>query len=397
MTNPLKIWLFAGETSGDTYGAELAQRLKTTLGDGVAIAGMGRDKMRAAGVEIFQDAAEMDLFGFWEVIKKLPFFIRLFGKIKRHAAIEKPDLIVFIDYPGFNMRIAERLKKLNIPMIYFISPKVWAWGKGRIPRMAALYEKVMCIFPFEEDFFADTGVKAKFVGHPLVPIIQSRLNPEIVRDPNLFLILPGSRGEEIKYILPPSLVCLEKVARKHPELRFVISASNEKREKQIRSILQIHAKKYPGSPLEHMQIERANALELIQRAGTALAASGTVTLEAAIAGLPLVSVYTSGKINCMIAKLLVKLYRDFFTLANIIMDKCIYEEYLEVAIHPFVIAPALERILPGGERREWVIQQCDEMVKHLVDTGGSTPLETATHEVVKTLKELYPVNPNIGA
>ncbi len=388
MTNPLKIWLFAGETSGDTYGAELATRIKDQLGDQVHIAGMGREKMRAAGVEIFQDAAQMDLFGFFEVIKKLPFFIGIFRKIEKLAQIEKPDLVIFIDYPGFNIRFAKRLKKYNIPMIYYISPKVWAWGQGRIPQMAKLYEKVLCIFPFEEEFFANTGVKAKFTGHPLVPIIQSKLNPTIQRDPNLFLVLPGSRKGEVKHILPPSLLCLAKVAKRHPELKFVISASNEAREKQIQSILAQFRKKHPHAQLPEMTIERGNSLELIQRAGTALAASGTVTLEAAIAGLPLVSVYTAGKIDCMVAKLLVKLYRDFFTLANIIMDKCIYEEYLEVAIHPYVIAPAIERILPGGERRDWVINQCKDMVQHLISTGGHTPLEAAADEIIASIQNI---------
>lgn len=363
------IWIMAGETSGDAYGAEIANELRQRTDGKIRLAGMGSVKMRAAGVEILADSAELGLIGFLEVFKMIFTFIRIFRSLEKQAKADRPDLIVFVDYPGFNLRFAKRMEKAGIPVVWYISPKVWAWGKKRIPVLARVCRKLMCIFPFETEFFKDTGVKTEFVGHPLVSMLREKIDPAITRDPDTVVLLPGSRKNEIRYILDPMLITVQKLWLRHPNLKFVIAAANAKTEKQIRAVLQHRLKKIPESARPPIEIRTNETYYWIQRAGTGLAASGTVTVECAIFGLPLVSVYASNYFNFYMAKMLVTLFRDYFTMPNIIMNKCIYEEYMQFCLHYFVLVPAMERILPGGERRDYVVREMQAMTELL--TGGT--------------------------
>lgn len=382
------IWIMAGETSGDAYGAELAKELLRRTDGKIRLAGMGREQMRAAGVEIIADASELSVMGFWEVLKMGFTFLSLFLSLRKRALKERPDLIVFIDYPGFNLRFAKQMHKAGIPCVYYISPKVWAWGKGRIPTMAEVCKKLLCIFPFEVDFFKGTGVNAEFVGHPLVRMLREKRDPTIQRDPNVVALLPGSRKNEIKYMLPAMLIASQKVYERHPNLRFVIAAANPKIERQCRAIWTKFCKRVPEALRMPLEIRVNETYEWLQRAGSAYATSGTITVECAIMGLPLVSLYASSWFNFHMAKLLVKLYRDYFTMPNIIMNKCLYEEYLQMALHYYVLVPALERILPGGERRDYVIREMQSMTDLL---AGDT--ENAFDKAASAILNTLP-NPN---
>lgn len=384
------IWLMAGETSGDAYGAEIARGLRKKFNGKIRIAGMGREQMREAGVKLLVDSAELGIMGFLEVFKMLFTFIRTFKFLERRAKQDQPDMVVLIDYPGFNLRFAKRLHAMGIPVVWYISPKVWAWGKGRIPTLAKVCRKVMCIFPFEPEYFKDKGVNTAFVGHPLVNMIRSKIDTGAPRDPDILLILPGSRKGEIKYLLPPMLRSLQKLWLRHRNLRFVIAAANPKTEKQIRTLVQKFSKTLSADEMPEFDIRLNETYHWIERAGTALATSGTVTVECAIAGLPLVSIYASSYFNFYMAMWLVKLYRDFFTMPNIIMDKCVYEEYMQYCLHPYVLVPALERILPGGERRDWVIAETARMTDLLAggtDNAISRAVDTIADELTLAKKE----------
>ncbi len=336
-----EIWIIAGESSGDLYGAELALAMKAQLPE-LRLRGMGSSAMRQAGVELIVDSSELGVMGLVEVLKILPTFLRVFNQFVSLAAAERPAAVVLIDYPGFNLRYAKKLEKLGIPVIWYISPQVWAWGAGRIPTIKRVVKRLFVIFPFEVDFWKKHDYEVEFHGHPLVELL-SRDAP-VTRDPDLFALLPGSRRSEIDRLLEPFVRTCEELKRSHPRLRFVIPSPRESLATEIRRRLD----KLGADPLA-FQVEVGTAVEVMRRASTGLASSGTVTIQAAIVGLPLVSAYKMNPVTVFIGRLLVKL--PFFTMPNIIAGREVYPEFLQGDVVPAKLVPAVEALLPGGSRR----------------------------------------------
>lgn len=358
MTKDYNIWIISGEASGDMYGARLArelQRLAAERGRKIRIAGMGGPEMQKTGMKILVDSTELGVVGFIEVMKHIFKFIGIFLGLVRKAMAERPDAVVLIDYPGFNLRFAERMYKRGIPVIWYVSPQVWAWGKKRIPKLAKYCSKMMVIFPFETDTYAETGLDTVFVGHPLVDIINERFDTSIQRDPDTFLLLPGSRTHEIELLLNSMLDTVVVLHRRHPNLKFVLSAPRERIYRKVEAMVDEYRQKQPELP--EIRLSCGDTPQWQQRAGTGLAASGTVTVECAIAGLPMVVVYRLNQLTFMVARMLVKLFRGYFTMVNIIADKTVYEEFLQWQVEPGMLVPAIEKVLPGGERRDEVIRE----------------------------------------
>ena len=367
-----KYWIFAGEASGDIYGARLAEELRTLAaasGRQVEISGMGGPMMKQAGINILIDSSELGVVGLIEVLKHIFKFIRIFFFLVNKAKAEKPDAIILIDYPGFNLRFAAAMYKHKIPVIWYISPHVWTWGKKRIPKLAKFCRKMLVIFPFEPEVYAGTGLDTVFVGHPLVDIVAMRRDPSIERDPDTVLLLPGSRGMEISRLLQPMLGTALLLSRKHPNLKFVISTPREKILDHCREILEKFTAAHASEKMPEIKLVCGDTAYWQQRAATGLAASGTVTVESAIAGLPLVVAYKLNFLTLVVAGMLVRLYRGFFTMVNIIADKEVFEEYLQWKASPENLAAAVERILPDGERRHEVEDEMKEVVRML--SGGS--------------------------
>jgi lipid-A-disaccharide synthase len=217
-----KVWIFAGEESGDLYGASLAREM-TSLAPDLVIEGMGGREMRDSGVEILVDSTELGVVGIVEVLKKYPTFRRVFKRLVRLAKESQPNLIVLIDYPGFNLRFARKMRGLSIKVVYYISPQVWAWGSRRIPKIASLVAKMLVIFPFEVDIYRKVGLEAQFVGHPLVDIMRRRINPELQRDPDLILLLPGSRDSEVDRLLEAIFLTATELYNLDNRFRFVVA------------------------------------------------------------------------------------------------------------------------------------------------------------------------------
>lgn len=367
-----KYWIFAGEASGDIYGARLAEELRTLAaasGRQVEISGMGGPMMKQAGINILIDSSELGVVGLIEVLKHIFKFIRIFFFLVNKARAEKPDAIILIDYPGFNLRFAAAMYKHKIPVIWYISPHVWTWGKKRIPKLAKFCRKMLVIFPFEPEVYAGTGLDTVFVGHPLVDIVAMRRDPSIERDPDTVLLLPGSRSMEISRLLQPMLGTALLLSRKHPNLKFVISTPREKIFDHCREILEKFTAAHASEKMPEIKLVCGDTAYWQQRAATGLAASGTVTVESAIAGLPLVVAYKLNFLTLVVAGMLVRLYRGFFTMVNIIADKEVFEEYLQWKASPENLAAAVERILPEGERRHQVEEEMKEVVRML--SGGS--------------------------
>lgn len=375
------VWIIAGEASGDIYGARLAQRI-WELGGGpekVRVAGMGGPEMAKAGVEIIIDSTELGVVGVVEIVKHLWTFIKLFIGLVRRAGRERPDAVVLIDYPGFNIRFAWQMWLRKIPVVWYISPHVWAWAGWRKPKLAKYCSKMLVIFPFEVDVYAGTGLDVEFVGHPLVEIVNGRRDPSLRRDPDTVLLLPGSRGHEIDTLLDDMLDTAVRLRESRPELKFVVSAPRERIKNLVERRFGDYLAAHPGCDLP-LEITCGDTARWLQVAGTGLAASGTITVESALAGLPLVSVYRVKTGTYWIGKVLIRGLK-YFTMVNIIADKPVFHEFLQYDVNADVLTPELAAILPGGGRRAEVESQMAEVVE-MLSGGAGDPSTTAAKAVL---------------
>ena len=354
------IWIIAGESSGDTYGAALAHELRR-MDPTLRLSGMGSAKMRDAGVNLYADSTELGIIGVIEALKKIFFFIELMRRLVAIARKERPDVVVMIDYPGFNIRLAQRLKKIGIPVVYYVSPQVWAWKKGRVFKLAKCVERMLCIFPFEPGCYSKTSLKAVFVGHPLLEILAPLKARQQERDPSLVLILPGSRISELNMLLKNFLLTAQEMQRLKPELHFALPLTNEKRRTQAESI--IAETDLTPQFRASLSISVGDTRELMCRAVAGLAASGTVTVEAAILKMPVVVAYRGGFLTYILAKTIVHL--PYITIANLVTGKMVFQECLQYDAVPEKMVPAMLSILPDGSRRKEVMDGIAECLAKL--------------------------------
>ncbi len=381
------IWIMAGESSGDLYGARIAQEVMKQC-PAATVRGMGGQRMREAGVDLFIDSSELGVVGFIEVFAHLGTFIRIFFQCIALAKKERPDAVMVIDNPGFNIRLAKRLWKLGIPVVWFVSPQVWAWRKSNIPRIARYCRKLIVIFPFETEVWADSGLETHFEGHPLIEIVRERIDPSLKRDPNHVLILPGSRGHETSALLEPFLKTVLILHERHPELYFTISLPREHIYRDVLAGLDQFTRHHPEMQDVRIDVKTGVTPRAIQECTAGLAASGTVTVECAIAGLPLVVAYKLNYITFLFARLIVrKLFRNAFTMVNIILNRKSFEEFLQYQVRPHDMADALERILPGGSRRAEVEKDMEEL-RQMLAPGATNATAKAAHHLLSTTKQL---------
>ena len=372
------IWILAGETSGDIYGARLAQELRDIAkekNEEVSFSGMGGPKMMEAGIPVKVDSTELGVVGIFEVTKMLFTFIRIYFYLVREAKKERPDEVILIDYPGFNLLFALAMWRNGIKVVWYVCPHLWVWAKWRLPVLARICTKMLVIFPFEVEVFAPTPLRAEFVGHPLIDLVAERRDPSIKRELNKFLLLPGSRTHEVKRLLPTMLESVKIISERHPELTFHLSAPREKIADQCRAICEKFKQKNPDSP--DISITIGDTAQWQQRACAGIAASGTVTVESAISGLPLVVGYRMGWGTVLVALVLVRLYRGFFTMVNIIANREVFPEFFQNRFSPENIVPAAEAFLPGGSRREQVEADMLE-VKQLLSPQSSSAARQAS-------------------
>jgi lipid-A-disaccharide synthase len=383
--NKKKIWIISGEESGDIYGARLIEELRNLSPDNPPeISVMGGRRMAATGAELMVDATELGVVGFMEVLGILFAIIGIFRKLIKRAVEERPDCVVLIDYPGFNLRLAKQLHKRNIPVVWYISPQVWAWKKGRMAKLAEYCTKMLVIFPFETEVYKGSGLDTEFVGHPLVEVVQGRVNPNIQRNRNLVLLLPGSRSNEINRLFVPMLETAIELYRRHPELKFTVAAPRDSVYNRLQEIYRNFCESRNKSDMPEISITSGETALWMQKAGTGLAASGTVTVECAIAGLPLTVAYRLNAVTYRIARMLVDL--PYFTMVNLIADKLVYEEFLQEDVNAITLADSVEKILPGGERRKEVEEDIQNVVNSLSLKSGN-PGKRAAAAVMNVLAE----------
>lgn len=297
-----KLFLLAGEISGDTHGAGLMRALRTQ--QDISFIGYGGVQMReVAGEGMIDWVEEAGVVGLWEVLKMYGWFKQKMDEALQMVESQQPDAVVLIDYPGFNLRFAKALRERGYqkPLIYYISPQVWAWKKGRIKTMAKLLDLMICIFPFEKALYERSGLKTEFSGHPMVDRLKTLQRPG-EREKGLIGFFPGSRANEVKRLLPVLLSTASRMKQKRPELRFVISAAHERLAALMREIA-----KAEGHPQAAEWIEVGTVYELMQKVQTGAVASGTATLEAACFGLPYVLIYKVNSLTYWVGKTVVKI------------------------------------------------------------------------------------------
>ena len=330
--NSKNVLVIAGEASGDLHGASLVRELKK-LDSSLKIFGIGGDKMKAEGMELIYHIDKMAFLGFVEVIKHLPFIKKVQRDILDEVRARNVKEVVLIDYPGFNLSIAQKLKdlksakaeKLDLELIYYITPQVWAWGKGRVNKIRDLFRKVLVVFPFEEKFFRSKNVNVEFVGHPLIQEIngydfesRNQLDKKFDLDPakEILLILPGSRKQEVKSIFPETIEAASKLANEL-DLQIVVACSSNLDEKVF----------YELTDQKNFKVIKDYTYDLLKHSKFGIVKSGTSTLEAGLMELPIVIVYKTSWLTYTIGKSLVKIKN--IGMANIVLEEQVVPELIQ--------------------------------------------------------------------
>ena len=372
----MRLLISAGEASGELYGAKLMEALRTLVGQSnfpLDFFGVGGRHMQQAGCDLVVNANEIAVVGLAEVVEHLPRIFRLFHKVVAAAERQKPDAAVLIDFPDFNFRLARELHKRGIPVIYYVSPQLWAWRQSRIELVRKYVRKMLVIFPFEEKFYRERGINAEFVGHPLadtpVPLVTTEEFAELHHlDParTWVALLPGSRRGEVSRIFPKMLEAAQLLG---PEYVYITPVASTLDPDWMKSFLHNRG----GPPVTMTQDARSTVLH----ARAAVVASGTSTLEAALIGTPFAMVYQVAPLTWTFGRRLVKV--DRFAMPNLIAGRDIVPELVQDGFTPDRVCAELRAILPQGDARSTMLAGFGEVRRklHTSDVAGSASARAA--------------------
>jgi lipid-A-disaccharide synthase len=367
-SNPRELLVVAGEASGDLHGARLISELRRRV-PGLAIFGLGGDEMRAAGLEAVAHSSEVAVVGITEVLKVLPRIREVFADLLREVDRRRPALAVLIDFPDFNLRLARKLKERGLAVIYYISPQVWAWRRGRVKTIARLVDRMLVLFPFEVDFYRGHGVDVVHVGHPLldeVPVLPQAWDRNGTGEtgeeggPFRVALLPGSRLSEVEALLPTLLAAVGKLAAELPIEARIIRAPTVPRE------LLDEAVALSGLAVEIVDRDRFAA---VADSHLAICASGTATLEVGLLGTPMIMVYRLAGWTYLLARLLVKL--PDVALVNLVLGHRVVPELIQGQANPGRIAAEAVRLLTDAGARDAMRKDLAEVRGRLGESGAS--------------------------
>ena len=368
----MKYYIIAGEASGDLHASNLVAEIKKK-DKKAEFRGCGGDLMKAQGVDLLKHYRMMAYMGFVEVAVNLRKVLRNIAQCKKDILEYQPDVLVLVDYPGFNLRIADFAHEKGFKVLYYISPQVWAWKRRRVLKIKKTVDKMLVIFPFEEEFYKNYGVDVTYVGNPLLDELAKfgTANRSIFLRRNslgekreIIALLPGSRKQEVKRMLPEML----KVIPDFPEYQFVIAG--------LSSIGKDFYKNIMGNA-DAFLIED-QTYELLQNSSAAVVTSGTATLEAALFTVPEVVCYKANYLSYLIAKWLIKV--KYISLVNLVMDKEVVKELIQNEMNKVNIAKALASVLRNGKRQRQILEDYDELSERLGNAGAS---EMAAEAVYK--------------
>ena len=375
----MKIFFSAGETSGDIHGASLAREIKK-ISPKTELLGFGGDEMKNSGVKLVKNFKDYNVMGVAEVIKNLRRILNLLEYLTEIIRKEKPDLLVLIDYPDFNWRLARRVKKFGVKILSYIPPSAWAWRKGRAKSCAKIADEFIAIFPFELPPYEKVGAKISFLGNPLVDTVKPSLSEENAKNffnisdaDHVVLLMPGSRQQEIKLILPEMIRAAEILSEIRPT-KFFLPVADGVNVEEIQ-------KKISTSKVE-IKLARNYRYDLMKISDAAIATSGTVILEAALLKLPCVVVYKMAWLNYFIGKLFVKI--ENFSLPNILAGEKIQTELLQGEVRAEKIAEETLKLYRGEAVREKILEELEKVCEKL---GGGGAAERIAEKILKAAGE----------
>lgn len=354
---PMKYYIIAGEASGDLHGSNLVKAVRQ-LDGAAAFRGWGGHLMQDEGVALVKHIRELAFMGFAEVVRNLPQIFSNIRLCKKDILAYAPDVVIFIDYPGFNLRMMQWAAKKGFKTAYYISPQVWAWKAGRVRQIMKYADKLMVIFPFEKKYFREKwNYEVQYTGHPLLPVIAQwkTANTDIKKDGKTIALLPGSRKQEISTLLPLMLA----TAAKFPDLNFIVAQSPVV-DDAVYKALERH--------LPNVNLEVNNTYSILSRASAALVASGTATLETALMGVPEIVCYKTSRVSYAIGKRLIQL--KFICIVNLIMDKEVVKELIQHELNVENLSRELYRILHDVESRRKIFDDYAQLRSMLSSEGA---------------------------
>ncbi len=354
----MKYYIIAGEASGDLHGGNLIRAIRE-LDAQADIRCWGGDKMAEAGAVVVKHIRELAFMGFTEVVANLRTIMANFTLCKQDMAAFEPDVLILIDYPGFNLRMAEWAKARGIKVVYYISPQVWAWKEGRVKKIKANVDEMIVILPFEKDFYKKWDYEVDYVGHPLMDVVNAevaRPMPAPMSDKPVIALLPGSRQQEVVKKLPVMLSVMDQF----PDYQFVVAEAPT----LDASFYQTFLKSYPG-----VISVRNQTYDLLRQARAALVTSGTATLETALFKVPQVVCYIGSPVSYWVAKRLIKV--KYISLVNLIMDKPIVKELIQADLNKKQLVAELKPLLEEGAERKHMMADYDAL-HQLLDIGSAS-------------------------
>lgn len=360
--------IVAGEASGDLHGANLAREL-VVLDRNLQLSGIGGAEMAGAGVKLFYDISNLAVMGIIEVLSRLKDIRSAMNILEGQFRIDRPDLLILIDYPGFNLELARRAKKYNIPVLYYISPKIWAWREGRIKRIKKYVDRMAVILPFEKKYFQGHGVAVDFVGNPLLDQVHATMEPAEFRERNniksnatVIGIMPGSRRQEIAKLLPLFIQAAVRLNSAIDECVFLLPLASTLTEDEINE----HAAWQDSLDIRIIRNERYEAMAACD---AAMAASGTLTMELALLNVPMVVCYRIAMISSLFAKLLIKV--KYASLVNLVAGKEVVPELLQLKATPGNIYKEMLPLLLYKESRKAMQKELARVCEQLGEPGAS--------------------------
>ncbi len=362
-----EVMIVSGEASGDMHAARALQALQKRLPNLKAY-GMGGTALRQAGMEILVDAADMAVVGIMEVLAHLGSIVSAQNVLHQALKERKPELLILIDYPDFNLMLAKKARRLKIPVLYYISPQVWAWRSGRVKKIRKLVDQMAVILPFEKAFYAKHGFPVHYVGHPLAEHVTAKVDRKeffkkhsIQPSKNVVGIMPGSRRKEIATMLPIFLEAATLLQKTHPETTYLLP---------LAPTLHIDILKENGLEdfLVNVHVVEGDRYDLMAACDLVMAASGTITLELALLQIPMLVSYKLSVLTHFLGSRFIKV--DYASLVNLVADREVVPELLQYDATPEKIALALQEIWPGSERHEKMISDLVK-VKDALGQGGA--------------------------
>lgn len=373
-----RILIIAGEASGDLQAAHLVKSLKS-INPNIEIFGIGGIQMKKQGVEVIYDIVELAVVGFIEIIKHLATFKKILSKLVILLDRRRPDAVILVDYPGFNLRFARYAKEKNIPVIYYISPQIWAWGKKRIEEIKKYVDRMVVIFGFEEELYKEAGIKVSFTGHPLLDIVKPAWKKEAtVKHLHLrhnsvkITLLPGSREKEVKRHLPEMLKACEKIKARLPNVEFILSRRKELDRTIYNNIIS-------SSTIKPHSLEN-KPYEIMDIADLVIVSSGSATLETAIMQKPMVIIYKTSFITWLLARGMIKI--PDIGLVNVVARKRIVPELVQFQVNASNIAKESLKILENKKMQEDIKEALKKVREKLGEKGAA---DRAAHLIQKLL------------